>query len=63
MAKTNLDDNVREVLGQYVLEFVRSQTQVNQLQEQLDGAVARIKELEDQCRVTSTQPGEPSASV
>ncbi len=63
MAKTNLDDNVREVLGQYMLEFVRSQTQANQLQEQLDLATARIKELEDQCRATLTQPGEPSASV
>ncbi len=55
MPKTNFEENIREVIGNYVMQLIQHQTALNQLQEQHSAAQARITELEEEIKALESR--------
>ena len=53
MART-LEENLKEIIGSFVMQLAQAQTQIAQLLEQL-------KESEAKCQLMQQQPAQPSA--
>ncbi len=60
MPKANFEENIREVIGSYVVQLIQAQTQVNQLSEQLAAAqeeLQKIKALQEGLKLVPKDNG------